>query len=156
MKKTLDMPDQEHDTHATGRWIGVLLILISAASFSALPIFTRLAYQARADAPTILLLRYFLAAVHDRDQVREPIPDVFHCLDNGFSEPGRARRNGAQGRINRKWMSHRHPPCSGGSDHLFRLHPCWKPHHAEDQCDRRINKLGEKPRSMVWLTNVNR
>jgi len=65
MNKKPNLPDQEADTHATvpHRWRGVFLILISAASFGALPIFTRLAYQAGADAPTILLLRYTLAAV---------------------------------------------------------------------------------------------
>ncbi len=65
MKKTQDLPDQEHDAHSMDphHWRGVLLILISAACFGALPIFTRLAYQARADAPIILLLRYSLAAV---------------------------------------------------------------------------------------------
>ncbi len=58
------MPDQEQYPNSTGphRWRGVLLIIISAASFGALPIFTRLAYRAGADAPTILLLRYSLAA----------------------------------------------------------------------------------------------
>jgi drug/metabolite transporter (DMT)-like permease len=65
MKKTLQMPDQEQYPNSTGpnRWIGVLLIIISSAFFGALPIFTRLAYRAGADAPTILLLRYSLAAV---------------------------------------------------------------------------------------------
>ena len=65
MNKKLDLSNQEPGTYvmAPHHWRGVLLILISAASFSALPIFTRLAYQARADAPTILMLRYTLAAV---------------------------------------------------------------------------------------------
>ncbi len=45
------------------RWTGVLLIVISAAAFGVLPILTRLAYRAGADAPTILLLRYVIAAM---------------------------------------------------------------------------------------------
>src|SRR5581483_651060 len=65
MNKRPDLPDQEPDIHATAshRWRGVFLILISAASFGALPIFTRPGYQTGADAPTILMLRYTLAAV---------------------------------------------------------------------------------------------
>ena len=53
------------DTHSTAahRWMGVLLIVISAAAFGALPILTRLAYRAGADPPTVLLLRYAIAAV---------------------------------------------------------------------------------------------
>src|SRR5437016_4877331 len=43
--------------------MGVLLIVISAAAFGALPILTRLAYRAGADPPTVLLLRYAIAAV---------------------------------------------------------------------------------------------
>ena len=65
MKRKQRMPAQEKYPDSTGpnRWIGVLLIIISAASFGTLPIFTRLAYRAGADAPTILLLRYSIAAV---------------------------------------------------------------------------------------------
>jgi drug/metabolite transporter (DMT)-like permease len=53
------------DTHSTAahRWMGVLLIVISAAAFGTLPILTRLAYRAGADPPTVLLLRYAIAAV---------------------------------------------------------------------------------------------
>ena len=56
---------QKNHLQSTGlsRWIGVLLIVISATSFGALPAFTRLAYRAGADAPTILLLRFSIAAV---------------------------------------------------------------------------------------------
>src|SRR5258707_13584232 len=43
--------------------MGVLLIVISAAAFGALPILTRLAYRAGADPPTVLLLPYAIAAV---------------------------------------------------------------------------------------------
>lgn len=46
----------------TNRWIGLLLIVISAAAFGALPIFTRLAYAAGADPTTVLLLRFGIAA----------------------------------------------------------------------------------------------
>jgi len=45
------------------RWVGVLLIVISAASFGALPIFIRLAYRTGADPTTLLVLRYSIAAV---------------------------------------------------------------------------------------------
>jgi drug/metabolite transporter (DMT)-like permease len=48
---------------ATHRWMGVLLIVISAASFGALPIFIRLAYRTGADPITLLVLRYSIAAV---------------------------------------------------------------------------------------------
>ena len=53
------------DTSSTAshRWIGVLLIVISAASFGALPIFIRLAYRTGADPTTLLVLRYSIAAV---------------------------------------------------------------------------------------------
>jgi drug/metabolite transporter (DMT)-like permease len=47
----------------THRWMGVLLIVISAASFGALPIFIRLAYRTGADPTTLLVLRYSIAAV---------------------------------------------------------------------------------------------
>ena len=45
----------------TNRWVGLLLIVISAAAFGALPIFTRLAYAAGADPTTVLLLRFAIA-----------------------------------------------------------------------------------------------
>src|SRR5260370_24631453 len=53
------------DTSATGmqRRIGVLLIIISAASFGTLPIFTRLAYRAGAEPGTLLALRFPLASI---------------------------------------------------------------------------------------------
>src|SRR5260370_7934181 len=53
------------DTSATGkqRLIGVLLIIISAASFGTLPIFTRLAYRAGAEPVTLLALRFALASI---------------------------------------------------------------------------------------------
>lgn len=53
------------DTSSTAahRWMGVLLIVISAASFGALPIFIRLAYRTGADPTTLLVLRYSIAAV---------------------------------------------------------------------------------------------
>lgn len=52
-------------TSATGanRWIGPLLIVISAISFGASPIFARLAYAAGATPTTLLLLRFVLAAI---------------------------------------------------------------------------------------------
>jgi drug/metabolite transporter (DMT)-like permease len=46
----------------TNRWVGLLLIVISAAAFGTLPIFTRLAYAAGADPTTVLLLRFAIAA----------------------------------------------------------------------------------------------
>ncbi len=45
------------------RWIGPLLIVISAISFGALPIFARLAYAAGATPTTVLLLRFVIAAI---------------------------------------------------------------------------------------------
>src|SRR5712691_3492120 len=53
------------DTSATGmqRRIGVLLIIVSAASFGTLPIFTRLAYRAGAEPVTLLALRFALASI---------------------------------------------------------------------------------------------
>lgn len=53
------------DTGSTSahRWMGVLLIVISAASFATLPIFIRLAYRTGADPTTLLVLRYSIAAV---------------------------------------------------------------------------------------------
>ena len=52
-------------TSATGanRWIGPILIVISAISFGALPIFARLAYAAGATPTTVLLLRFVIAAI---------------------------------------------------------------------------------------------
>src|SRR5579863_2489517 len=46
-----------------GRWIGPALIVISAISFGALPVFARLAYAAGATPTTVLLLRFALAAL---------------------------------------------------------------------------------------------
>ena len=46
----------------TNRWVGLLLIVISAAAFGTLPIFTRLAYSAGADPTTVLVLRFAIAA----------------------------------------------------------------------------------------------
>src|SRR5215469_3231025 len=53
------------DTSATGmqRQIGVLLIIISAASFGTLPILTRLAYRAGTEPVTLLALRFALASI---------------------------------------------------------------------------------------------
>ena len=48
---------------SANRWIGPILIVISAVSFGALPIFARLAYAAGATPTTVLLLRFVLAAV---------------------------------------------------------------------------------------------
>ena len=45
------------------RLTGVLLILISAASFGSLAIFGRLAYDAGMDTATLLFLRFSLAAL---------------------------------------------------------------------------------------------
>jgi drug/metabolite transporter (DMT)-like permease len=47
----------------SSRWVGVLLIIISAVAFGTLPILARLAYQAGADTLTVLLFRYTIAAV---------------------------------------------------------------------------------------------
>src|SRR5712691_677195 len=47
----------------TNRWIGPLLVVISATAFGALPIFTRLAYAAGGRPTTVLLLRFIIAAV---------------------------------------------------------------------------------------------
>ena len=46
----------------TNRGVGLLLIVISAAAFGTLPIFTRLAYAAGADPTTVLVLRFTIAA----------------------------------------------------------------------------------------------
>lgn len=45
------------------RWLGLLLIITSAISFGAMPIFARLAYAAGADPITVLFLRFTIAAV---------------------------------------------------------------------------------------------
>src|SRR6266487_889842 len=45
------------------RWLGLLLIITSAISFGAMPIFARLAYAAGADPITVLFLRFSIAAV---------------------------------------------------------------------------------------------
>ena len=51
------------NTITARRWIGPLLIVISAISFGTLPIFARLAYAAGATPTTVLLLRFVLAAL---------------------------------------------------------------------------------------------
>jgi drug/metabolite transporter (DMT)-like permease len=51
------------DKTGADRWIGVLLIVVSAASFGALPIFTRLAYRGGAEPTTLLMLRFSIASV---------------------------------------------------------------------------------------------
>jgi drug/metabolite transporter (DMT)-like permease len=45
------------------RWLGLLLIITSAISFGAMPIFARLAYASGADPITVLFLRFTLAAM---------------------------------------------------------------------------------------------
>lgn len=45
------------------RYIGIILIIISAVSFGAMPIFARLAYASGADIITVLFLRFGIAAV---------------------------------------------------------------------------------------------
>ncbi len=45
------------------RWLGLILIITSAISFGAMPIFARLAYAAGADPITVLFLRFTIAAV---------------------------------------------------------------------------------------------
>lgn len=47
----------------TNRWLGLVLIITSAISFGAMPIFARLAYAAGADPITVLFLRFTIAAV---------------------------------------------------------------------------------------------
>jgi hypothetical protein len=42
---------------------GYLLVAISAAAFGTLPVFARFAYQAGIDTPTLLFLRFNLAAL---------------------------------------------------------------------------------------------
>jgi drug/metabolite transporter (DMT)-like permease len=48
---------------SVNRWIGPLLIVISAISFGASPIFARLAYAAGTTPTTLLLLRFVIAAI---------------------------------------------------------------------------------------------
>lgn len=48
---------------AANRRLGMILIIISAASFGVMPIFARLAYNAGADPITVLFLRFAIAAV---------------------------------------------------------------------------------------------
>src|SRR6266516_2802183 len=45
------------------QWLGLLLIVTSAISFGAMPVFARLAYAAGADPITLLFLRFSIAAV---------------------------------------------------------------------------------------------
>jgi drug/metabolite transporter (DMT)-like permease len=45
------------------RLVGIFLIAVSAASFGAMAIFARLAYEAGANPITVLFLRFTLAAV---------------------------------------------------------------------------------------------
>jgi len=47
---------------ATGQFLGLLLIIISAISFGAMPIFARFAYEAGTDTLTVLFLRFVIAA----------------------------------------------------------------------------------------------
>lgn len=55
----------KQDDHAIARQrhFGMLLIVISAVSFGVMPVFARFAYVAGADAITVLLLRFGIAAV---------------------------------------------------------------------------------------------
>src|SRR5260370_35718972 len=48
---------------AANRRFGLVLIIISAASFGVMPIFARLAYNAGAEPITVLFLRFTIAAV---------------------------------------------------------------------------------------------
>jgi len=45
------------------RFSGILFIIISAISFGAMPVFARIAYEAKADPLTVLFLRFGIAAV---------------------------------------------------------------------------------------------
>src|SRR6516225_7334877 len=54
---------QKIRTAVTDRRFGMILIIISAASFGVMPIFARLAYNAGADPITVLFLRFAIAAV---------------------------------------------------------------------------------------------
>lgn len=47
----------------TQRFGGILFIIISAISFGAMPVFARIAYEAKADPLTVLFLRFGIAAV---------------------------------------------------------------------------------------------
>lgn len=51
------------NVRAANRWIGPVLIVISAIAFGTLPIFARLAYAAGATPTTVLLLRFAIAAI---------------------------------------------------------------------------------------------
>src|SRR5579885_3919139 len=51
--------------HASRRWYrlsGMVLVVSSAASFGALPLFARIAYAAGSDPQTVLLVRFALAS----------------------------------------------------------------------------------------------
>jgi drug/metabolite transporter (DMT)-like permease len=50
-------------TLLTQRFSGILFIIISAISFGVMPIFARIAYEAKADPLTVLFLRFGIAAV---------------------------------------------------------------------------------------------
>ena len=50
-------------TLLTQRFSGILFIIISAISFGAMPVFARLAYEAKADPLTVLFLRFGIAAI---------------------------------------------------------------------------------------------
>src|SRR5215471_3155747 len=54
---------QKIRTAASNRRLGLVLIIISAASFGVMPIFARLAYNAGAEPITVLFLRFTIAAV---------------------------------------------------------------------------------------------
>lgn len=47
----------------TQRFGGILFIIISAISFGAMPVFARIAYEAKADPLTVLFLRFGIAAI---------------------------------------------------------------------------------------------
>ncbi len=57
-----DAQDAQDAQATSRRWIGVLLIAISAASFGTLGIFARLSYTDGAEPLTVLLLRFAIAA----------------------------------------------------------------------------------------------
>ena len=54
---------QDEPAMTRQRHVGLLLIVISAVSFGVMPVFVRFAYAAGADAITVLLLRFGIAAV---------------------------------------------------------------------------------------------
>ena len=54
---------QDEPAMTRQRHVGLLLIVISAVSFGVMPVFARFAYAAGADAITVLLLRFGIAAV---------------------------------------------------------------------------------------------